>query len=103
AANPRLGQRPRPQQLDQKNLVHVSVPVLLGPTSQVASRNQAGLVVVGAEVRRPRMGNVDGDEGNLRLHVFRRDGLGYHLVGLQLDHQVDALADQVVRVSQSNL
>ena len=45
------------------------------------------------------MGDVDGDEGDARFQVLGRDLGGDGLVGLELDHEIDALAHELLGVA----
>ena len=68
AARQRAGAR----ELEQQDLVGLAAPVLLRPARQLASGEQARLVVVRAEVGRARMRDVDGDHRDARLGVAPR-------------------------------
>ena len=99
AAYTRLRQRSGAVQLHQQNLIGLAVPMLLRPTSQIMSRHQPGLIVVGAEIGRARVRNIDRDERNARLQVFAGDGGRNQFIGLELHYQVHLLFDQVVRAA----
>ena len=45
------------------------------------------------------MGDLEGDERDLRIAVFRRDRCRDVLVGLELDDEVDLLTDQDLGVA----
>ena len=49
------------------------------------------------------MRNVDGDHRHARLVIARRDGRRDRLVGLELDHQIDARANQLLGVAERDL
>ena len=49
------------------------------------------------------MGDVDGDEGDVGVEVFGGDGRRDGLVDLELDGQIDALADEVLGVAKCDL
>ena len=90
-------------QRDHGNLVHFARPMLLRPSPQVPPADEAGLVVVGAEVGRARMGNLDRDERDVRFAVLGGDDRRHVLVGLELDHQIDLLAHEDVGVALRDL
>ena len=98
APHPRGRERPRAGELDQQDLVHAAVPLLSRPSRQMPSGEEPGFVVVRAEIRRPRMRNVDGNQRDVRLAVLRGDGWGDGLVGLELDDQIDAVPNQELGV-----
>ncbi len=91
------------RELEQQHLVDLRRPAGLRPLAEVAAREQPGLIVVGAEVRRTRMRDVDGDERHARLEVLRRDGRSDRLVGLKLDDEIDLLLDEQLGVAQRDL
>ena len=101
-AHARLQQRTCPIQFDQEDFVDLFLPVLLCPPAQTVPRQQARLVIVGAEVGRARVRNIDRDERDLGLHVFRGDGWRDHFIGLKLDDQIQLLPDQIIRAAQSD-
>ena len=103
AADARLRQRSGALQFDQQNLIDVAVPVALRPASEEAAADESRLIVVGAEIDRAGMRDVDGDERDVGFHIFGGDGRGDHLVGLEFDHQVDLFFDEVVGVAQCDL
>ena len=92
-----------PHELEQQNLVDLTGPAGLRPLAQIAAGEQPRLIIVGAEVRRARMRNVDGDERNVRFEILRRDRWRHGFVGLKLDDEVDLLLDEMLGVAQRNL
>ncbi len=102
-AQPRVRQRPRARQLDEDDLVHLAAPALAREAPEAASGQKPRLVVVGAEVGGSGVRDVDRDHRNPRLEVARGDGGGDRLVGLELDHEVDAFPDQELGVAQRRL
>ena len=103
ARQPHLRQAAGTIERHEHDLVDLGVPVLLGPAAEMASADQAGLVVVGAEVGRARMGHFDRDERDAGLAVLRRDDRRDVLVGLELDDEVDLLAHEDVGVALRDL
>ena len=65
--------------------------------------DEAGLVVVGAEVGGAGVRHFDRDERNARVAVLRRDDRRDVLVGLELDDEIDFLAHQDVGVALRDL
>ena len=98
-----LRQAARALERDQHDLVDAGMPVLLRPFAEMAAANQTGFVVVRAEVGGAGMRNLDRDQRDVRVAVFCGDDRRDLLVGLELDHQVDALADQDVGVALRDL
>ena len=96
---PHLRQAAGALERDHDDLVDFAVPALLRPAAEVPAADQAGLVVVRAEVGRAGMGDLEGDERDLRIAVFRRDRCRDVLVGLELDDEVDLLTDQDLGVA----
>ena len=97
-----LGSEPARCNLNQEHFIHFAAPVALRPAAQIVAAHQTGLVVIRAEVSRARMGNIDRDKRDARLHVFRSDGGGDHLIGLEFDHQIHLFLDQVVGGAQGD-
>jgi hypothetical protein len=81
-------------------LVDLAFPVLARPAAKSLAADEAGLVVVGAEVSRAGVGDLDGDDGSVRLKELRCDDRGDALVGLVLEDEINALLDQQVSVAQ---
>src|SRR5262245_58863559 len=77
--------------------------MVLRPETQVPSREQSSLIVVGSEVRCTRMRNVDGDERDAGLQVGRSDRRRNRFVRLELDHEVNSLPNEVLGISQGYL
>ena len=96
---PHLRQTAGALERDHDDLVDFAVPALLRPAAEVPAANQAGLVVVRPEVGRAGMGDLEGDERDLRIAVFRRDRCRDVFVGLELDDEVDLLTDQDLGVA----
>jgi hypothetical protein len=100
AADARRRQRSGSRELDQQDLLDLSVPSRLRPASEVMAREQPGLVVVRPEVRGSGMRDVDGNHRNARLVVARGNRRSHRFVGLKLDDEVDAFADEELRILQ---
>ena len=99
----RADERSRARELENQDLVDLSVPARVRVLAQIAAAQQPGLVVVGAEIRRARMGNVDRDQRNARFEILRCDGGRDRFVGLKFDDEIDLFLDQVLRVAQRHL
>src|SRR5215212_8254300 len=78
-------------------------PLGARPSPEIPSREEPRLVVVRAEVRRAGVRDVDRDERDPRLQVLRRDRGRGGFVGLELDRQIDLLANQLLCVSKRHL
>ena len=91
------------RKLKQQNLIDRAVPMLRGPTTQVAAADQPGVVVVGAEVGSAGMRNLQSQERNVGLQEFGGDHRSYVLVGLKLDHQLHPFAHERLRVAHGGL
>ena len=91
------------RQGEQQDFVHLPLPVLLGPATKIPAADQAGFVVVRAEIGRPGMRYLDRNQGDIGFPVLRRDDGRDLLVGLEFDHQVDFLAHQHIRVALRDL
>ena len=103
AGQPHLGQAAGALEREQDDLVDVAVPVLLRPAPEMAAADQPGLVVVGAEVGRAGMRHFDRDQRDVGLAVLGGDDRRDVLVGLELDDEVDLLADEDVGVALRDL
>ena len=97
------GREPARASCTQQDLVDLAIPDLARPLPQVPPGEQPGFIVVGAEIRGAGMGNVDGNQWDLRFVVLGRNRRRHRLVGLKLDHQIDTVADQQLRVLEGNL
>src|SRR5260370_14553646 len=82
--------------------MHFPIPVLFCPASEMAAADQAGLVVVGAEIRCAGMRDVDGDDGELSPQILGGNGGSHCLVSLELDDQMHLLSNQPVCIAQSH-
>ena len=99
----RADQRSRARELENQDLVDLPVPARVRVLAQIAAAEQPGLVVVGAEVRRARVRDVDRDQRNARFEILRCDGGRDRFVGLKFDDEIDLFLDQVLRVAQRHL
>ena len=103
AGQAHLGKAAGALEREQDDLVDVAVPVLLGPAPEVPAADQAGLVIVRAEVGGAGMRHLDRDQRDVRFAILRGHDRGDVLVGLELDDQVDLLAHQDVGVPLGDL
>ena len=94
-----LGKGTGARDLDHENLIGFALPVFERPAAEVASADESGFVIVGAEIGGAGMRDIDGDHGNARLQKLARDGGGHRLVGLEFDDEVDLFADQLIGVA----
>ena len=99
----RADERSGTRELENQDLVHLSVPARVCVLAQIAAAQQPGLIVVGAEIGGARMGNVDRDQRDARFEILRRNGRRDRFVGLKFDDEVDLFLDQVLRVSKRHL
>ena len=102
-AHARMHERARTAEFEQQHLVHAPLQPALGPLSQVTPCKESGLVIVRAKIGRFGMRHVDGDQRNVRFEVLRRDRRRNGLVGLELDDEIDALANEVLGIAQGDL
>ena len=70
---------------------------------EVASADQASLVVVRAEIGRAGMRHLDRDERDPCLAILGGDNRRHVLIGLELDDQIHLLADEDVGVPLGDL
>ena len=85
---------------EEDELVDFAVPVFACPAAQSLATDEAGFVVICAEVGGAGVRNFDGDDGRVRLEEFGGDYWSYALVGLVFEDEVDALLDEKVGVAQ---
>ncbi len=90
-------------QLDQEHFVGLAVPSPPRAMSEVAPGQEPRLVVVGPEIGGAGMGNVDGDERDAGFQVLGGDLGSDGLVGLELDHEVDVFAHELLGVLERDL
>jgi hypothetical protein len=100
---PGLRQRSGDPLLEKDHFVNDAGPVVFGPLAERAAPNQAGLVVVCAEVHRPRMGNFNGYHGDACRQKSRRNHRSHVFIRLELDGDIHFLADQQVGIAKRSL
>jgi hypothetical protein len=103
ARQPRLQNRPADLGGEHEQFVHVTVPVLRRPVSQVDAPHVARLITVASEIDSTGVRIVDGDQRNTGAREFLRYGAGDIGNELKLDGQIDALPDQRVGIPQRQL
>ena len=95
-------QRSGPGEFEEQDLGSPR-PVLFRPARKVAAREEAGLVVVRAEVGGTGVRDVDGDHRDARLMVGGGNRRRDRFVGLKLDDEIHAFPDEQLRVLQRDL
>src|SRR5260221_171741 len=100
AIDTQLRQRAGDRQLEENELLGLSVPGLACPPPERLAADEPRLVVVRTEVSCARMRNLDRDHRNLRFEKVRSDDGGHSLISLEFQNQVDALAHQQIGVAQ---
>ena len=81
----------------------MALPVLLGPAAQVPPADEAGLIVVRAEIDRARVRYFDGDDGDARFQKLGGDHRGDALVSLEFEDQIHMFLHQQIGVAQGFL
>src|SRR6185437_11050614 len=99
----RVESRARNIRPEQQHLLYIGTPNTRRPLAQAASGHSASLVVVGSEVNRARMRNIDRDKRNVRVGKFSGHLGGHFEIDLRIDHEVDLLVDKALCVDQGGL
>src|ERR1700722_14151127 len=96
---PHSGQAAGARQLEEKNFVNVTLPVLFGPATQISAADQACPVVVRSKISRAWMRDINRNKRNVGLPKLRGDNRRDRLVRLKFDHQIDFFANQQFSIS----
>src|SRR5262245_30407854 len=78
----------------------MAVPMFFRPPPERPPPDQAGVVVIGAEVGGAGMRNLHGNHWYVRRYKLGRNHRSHALVSLVLHHQIYPFADQMLGVAQ---
>ena len=100
AGEAQFKQRACDRKFDENELLDFAVPVFTCPTAKSAAANEAGLVIVGAEVGGAGVGHLNRNDGDIGGEELGCDDRRDALIGLEFEDEVDAFADENVCVTQ---